>query len=91
MRVWKRCRDMMTRSLDLLGVSRDVEQKKMEPAPYRKRYTLESLDSVAEVSTSTLRRMRKRNDIKITTSAIKPLLIPVISQSIAFVVHSSIR
>lgn len=87
MRVWKRGRDTMARSPDLLDVRSKIKgkkgkeridagavQKKMEAAPYRKRYTLRSLARVTGASASTLCRMRKRNDIVATTNAIKPLL-----------------
>nr|CCA27376.1 AlNc14C519G12026 [Albugo laibachii Nc14] len=85
MRVWKRGRDTMDISSDLLDVQSRIEgkkgkeridigvvQKKMEAAPYLKRYKLRSLACVTGVSASTLCRMRKRNDIKTTTNTIKP-------------------
>ena len=87
MRVWKRGRDTMAHSSDLLDVRSKIKikkgkkmidsyavHKKMEATPYRKRYTLRSLAYVTGVSASTLCRIQQRNDIMATTNAIKPLL-----------------
>lgn len=87
MRIWRRGRDTMARSPDLLDVQSKIMgkkgkeridagnvQKKMEASPYRQRYSLRSLARVTGASASTLCRMRKRNDIVAITNAIKPLL-----------------
>ena len=87
MRVWKRGRDTMARSSDLLDVRSTIKGKKgkeridscavikkIKAAPYRKRYTLRSLAHVTGVSVSTLCKMRQRNSIMATTNATKPLL-----------------
>lgn len=77
----------MARSPDLMDVRSKIKgkkereridagvvQKKMEAAPFRKRYSLRSLACVTGTSASTLCRMRKRNDILATTNSVKPLL-----------------
>ena len=85
MKVWKRGRDTIAYSPDLLKGKSKIKgkkskekidsyavYKKMEAAPCRKRYTLRSLARIMGVSASTLCRMRQSNDIMATTNAINP-------------------
>uniref|UniRef100_M4C287 Uncharacterized protein n=1 Tax=Hyaloperonospora arabidopsidis (strain Emoy2) TaxID=559515 RepID=M4C287_HYAAE len=49
-------------------INLDAVNKKLEAAPYLKRYILRSLSHVTEVSAPMLCRMRKRNEIMTTTN-----------------------